>query len=234
MTGRLIVVTGTGTEIGKTHFSEALLLALGALSPRVAGVKPVESGVGDPEATDAARLARASSFHVKHSGHAFADPVSPHLAARSAGQTIDVARLVHELGAARGQTDVLLVELPGGLFSPLSDVARNADLARDLGATAVLLVAPDRLGVLHDVLAARRAATTVPLVVDRVVLMAPAVADASTGRNADELRRLLPDVAVVGALPRASAADLAQHASVRELAHGHLGHPGPIRPAARK
>jgi dethiobiotin synthetase len=35
--GRLLVVTGTGTGIGKTHFSEALLIGLSKVYPRVAG-----------------------------------------------------------------------------------------------------------------------------------------------------------------------------------------------------
>jgi len=52
MKAPLIVVTGTGTEIGKTHVAGALLLAwarvlaeAGMGDATVVGLKPVESGV---------------------------------------------------------------------------------------------------------------------------------------------------------------------------------------------
>src|SRR6185312_668115 len=151
--GRLIVVSGTGTGIGKTHFCEALVIALGRLFPRVAGIKPIETGMGEATISDASRLERASSFHVKQFGYVFADPVSPHLAAREAGTPIRLDVLVPLIQAAQTECDVLLVELAGGFFSPLSDELVNADLARALSPDATLLVAPDRLGVLHELIA---------------------------------------------------------------------------------
>ncbi len=217
MTGRLLVVTGTGTEIGKTHFSEALLRALASLGVRAVGLKPVESGVTAGADTDAARLGRASAFHVKQSEYTFAQPVSPHLAARAEGRSIDPERVRGWVDAARGQADLTVVELPGGLYSPLTDQLPNSYLAHTLRPEAVLLVAPDRLGVLHDVVATSRAARAEGLRLRGTVLMAPAVPDASTGRNAPELP-LLSGLPVVAVLPRASPSDLAVSPAVRELA----------------
>src|SRR5437868_1090187 len=131
MIGRLVIITGIGTEIGKTHVSEALLRALSG-GRRVVGVKPVESGVGTTGDADAARLARVSTFHVKHRAYAFGPAVSPHLAARRAGVDIDVWGLAADLRGLRSLADLTLVELPGGLFSPLSATESNADLARAL------------------------------------------------------------------------------------------------------
>jgi dethiobiotin synthetase len=217
LSARLIVVSGTGTDIGKTHLSEALLRAMALLRPRVIGLKPIETGLGGAMASDTERLERASTFHVQHFGYLFADPVSPHLAARNDGTTIDTDALADHVRAVRRQADVVLVELAGGLFTPLSDELVNADLARDLAPDVMLLVAPDRLGVLHDVLAAVRAAATVPLPIDAVVLVTPAAPDASAGRNADELARLL-DVAMVGTLPRASQHGLSSDPTIQALA----------------
>jgi dethiobiotin synthetase len=214
--GRLLVVAGTGTGIGKTHFSEALLIALSALYPRVAGVKPIETGMGEATVSDASRLERVSSFHVKHFGYVFAEPVSPHLAARESDTPIRLDVLVPLIQAAQAKADVLLVELPGGLFTPLSDTEVNADLVRTLTPDITLLVAPDRLGVLHEVLSTHRAASTAAVDLHGIVLMAPERADSSTGLNARELGRIL-EVPVVANVGRGRPHDLAGGADLRAL-----------------
>ena len=226
MTARLVVLTGTGTGIGKTHFGEALLRAAGQAGLRAAGLKPVESGVGEGT-TDAARLAAASTFHVKHEGLAFALPVSPHLAARAAGVALDLGPLVAWIGRVRAGADLVLVELPGGLFSPLvappdGALLVNADLAARLAPDAVALYAPDRLGVLHDVGAATRAAAGVPLRIDLVVLGAPEVPDASTGTNAGELRAIVAPP-VLGPVPRGTPEELAEGPVIRAALAGLAG-----------
>jgi dethiobiotin synthetase len=216
--GQLVVVTGTGTEIGKTHLSEALLRALAEGGQRrVAGIKPIESGVSPDVETDAQRLERASTFHVKPPVYALAAPVSPHLAAREAGVEIDVAPIAAAIRPLRTDADVLLVELPGGLFSPLSPTATNADLAQWLAPDFVLLVCPDRLGVLHDVGAALRAARGVPLTIHATAVMAPLTADASTGRNATELADVVRAPRVFS-VPRAPVDRLATDPAIRALA----------------
>jgi dethiobiotin synthetase len=217
----LVVVSGTGTEVGKTHFSVALLTALATEGRRVAGIKPIETGLAGPGPSDAQRLADASTFHVKHRGYGFGEAISPHLAARHEAMGIDVRDIADSVKQLRGQVDVLLVELAGGLFTPLSETTVNAHLARALAPEILVLVAPDRVGVLHDVIATVRAATTVPLAVDGVLLMAAERADASAGQNAGELQRILASqsLPILGSLPRAPTRLLAGHPDVRALAH---------------
>jgi dethiobiotin synthetase len=200
VSGRLVVISGTGTNIGKTHFAEALLGALATTVARTAGIKPIESGVTDPTCSDAARLERASTFHVKRFGYALRTGLSPHIAARMEGVNLDLAEVVHGVGVLREDCDVLVLELPGGLFTPLSERAMNADLAREMRPDETLLVVPNRLGALHDAIAAVRAAGTASLQVHGIVLVTPEAPDASTGSNAQELRALLsvPFVVEVG------------------------------------
>jgi dethiobiotin synthetase len=214
MTGRLLVVSGTGTEIGKTHVSEALLLHLGGAGLRVVGVKPVESGVGTGAVTDSERLARASTFHVKQSGISLRQPVSPHLAARAEGKVLSLESLAELMLAPLVEADLVLAELPGGLFTPLTDTALNADLAARCSPDFLLLVAPDRLGVLHDVLATARAAAAQGLPIGGLVLVTPQDPDPSTGTNADELRRFT-SFPILAVLPRATPASLADHPGIR-------------------
>jgi dethiobiotin synthetase len=215
--GRLIVVSGTGTGIGKTHASEALLIALSEFCPKVAGLKPIETGMGEATISDAARLERVSSFHVKPFGYVFAEPLSPHLAARDANTPIELDVLVPLVEAARATVDALLIELPGGLFTPLSDSTFNADFVRAMSPDTTLLVAQDRIGVLHEVISTRRAASTAEVEIDGILLVAPEQADLSTGLNAAELERLL-DVAVVARLGRGRPRDLAAEPEMRALA----------------
>ncbi|MCL2723453.1 MAG: dethiobiotin synthase [Polyangiaceae bacterium] len=216
----LVVVSGTGTEIGKTHLSAALirawvrrLEAMGRADAKVAGVKPIETGVAEGTlfGADGETLASASTFHVKQfpPPFLFARPVSPHLAARIEGRVIDFAVILEWVARIRTEADGVLVELPGGLFSPLTEnpTRTNADLARDLAPDAVVLVAQDRLGVLHDLGATVRAAQTDGLSISGILLSAPANADSSTGDNTAEVP-LVTSVPVLAALPRARASEL--------------------------
>jgi dethiobiotin synthetase len=205
-----LVIAGTGTGVGKTHVGCSLLACWGERGVDAIGCKPVETGVSEePDAnSDHGRLSAAvgmfhvkrggaggraeaavhAMFHVKRPLYAFADGVSPHLAARSAGARIDLASIRRWVSDQVAR--VVVVETAGGLFTPLADGVTNFDLVGALGATAVLIVAPDRLGVLHDLTAALGLATARGLQGARVVLSEPEIADASTGRNATELTHL--------------------------------------------
>ncbi len=185
-----IVVLGTGTEIGKTHASIAITSALTAMGISVSALKPIESGVpkNPTEAsTDAGSLAAFSSYPVNTPPYAFSDPVSPHLAARRAHVTIDIERVTTWVDAHPAR--VVLVETAGAMLSPITKQHTNLDLVRALKPDFVLLVAPDRLGVLHDIAATLHAYRTLTpeLPNPTILLQPPPTPDTSTGTNADEL-----------------------------------------------
>lgn len=196
-----IVLVGTGTDVGKTHVACALLAALRARGARCRGYKPIATGVAvGARCDDAERHALAAGVAYAAPTYAFVPPVSPHLAAREAGRAIDLGVLARR--AAELEDGALVVETAGGLFSPLDERSTNADLVRALAPARVVLVAPDRIGVLHDVGATARAARAEGLDAMEVVLSAPAAPDASTGTNAAELARL--GVLVRATFPRAA------------------------------
>jgi len=226
--GRVVLVSGTATAIGKTHFAAALLLAARQRCARVVGIKPVESGVNGCVASDASTLSRYSSFHVKPFGYALPEAVSPHLAARRAGVRIEAAKLEVGIAGARADADLVVVELAGGLFTPLSDGILNADLAARCAADDLLLVAPDRLGTLHDVIATVRAADAMGLCVGAIVMVAPQLSDASTGSNADELARFL-SIPVLAGFPRAPIEDLTDLPVMTVIVERALAAPAPSR-----
>lgn len=199
-----VIVLGTGTNVGKTHVTRALALALSAAEPKAAVValKPIESGFVPGLDSDAARLASVAHGATPPTPHplfGLAEPVSPHLAARRAGlNPLNVSAVAHWLSnweAAVTSHDVSctlwsIVETAGALFSPLAPNATNFELARALEPAIWVLVAPDSLGVLHDVSVTWEACSRRGRVPDYLVLSAARPADASTGTNADELRTL--------------------------------------------
>jgi dethiobiotin synthetase len=131
--------------------------------------------------------------------------------------TLHLDVLAAEVRSAQAYADLVLVELAGGLFTPLTATELNADFAARLRPDFLLLVAADRLGVLHDVLATTRAAEAAALRIHGIVLVTPERADASTGTNGAELAAYTP-ISVLGAIPRASSSVLANDPSVLLMA----------------
>ena len=202
----LLVVCGTGTEVGKTHIAVRLVSALAAKGVRVAGLKPVESGV-ERGAVGPDQLALASASSTAPTlppPYVFREALSPHLAARFERRAIEVGAILPWITGHAEAADVLVVETAGGLLSPLGPGVTNLELLAALRPTSVVLSGRDRLGVLHEVGSAMRllraelgAAFSASSLC--VILQPPALKDASTGTNAGELETL-------GIAPRAFAA----------------------------
>jgi dethiobiotin synthetase len=139
MSGRVIVVTGTDTDVGKTVLAAALA---GALRARY--WKPVQAGL-DPS-SDADRVAFLSGLPAEHilpEAYRLTTPCSPHRAAEIDGVTIDQRRLAlpHIAGP-------LVVEGAGGVLVPVTPELLFADLfAR--WASPVVLVARTTLGTIN-------------------------------------------------------------------------------------
>ena len=194
-----IIVLGTGTGVGKTWVTAALARALRRSGASVVALKPIESGVVVSAESDAALLASASSAPPSDPPFVFAEPISPHLAARRSGRAIDLRVIVehvkrHEAALQNRVTSHVtsfsLIETAGGCLTPLAPGIVNRDLALALEPATWLLVAPDALGVLHDVTATLGALAALGRQPDHVVLSEARARDASTGTNAAELREL--------------------------------------------
>ncbi|MEZ4363944.1 MAG: dethiobiotin synthase [Kofleriaceae bacterium] len=218
----ILAVVGTGTGVGKTHVAAALLRYLRAGGREVLGWKPMESGVAGALGDDEAALLAACGARAPTLR--FAAALAPPQAARLQGLTIDRAALGAQLAELAARWPTLVVELAGGWFSPFDDELDNAQWLAELpGALRarlrLVLVAPDRLGVLHDVSAALRAAATLQLAPRVLALSAPERGDASTGGNATELasRPLTRPLPLVQ-LPRATPTQLAAGDAIARLA----------------
>lgn len=199
--GLRVLVVGTGTEIGKTHVTACLLAQARAQGMSVRGYKPIATGI-DHFCEDAQLHAEALGAHYLHPSFSYRRPVSPHLAAREEERPIDLEVVRFRSDELAQGCDAVVIEGAGGLFTPLGETFTNIALVRCLMPAAVVLVAPDRLGVLHDVGACVTAAQSCGIEFAALVLSAPGVPDASTGSNARELERVGMPV-IAGVFPRA-------------------------------
>lgn len=155
---KLIFVTGTDTDAGKTVATSCLLRTFAAAGLRAVGMKPVASGCEERSEglwnADVAAHAAAGNVVAPQewvSPYRFLPPISPHLAAREAGVTVDIEHLLDCAHKLQGLADVVLVEGAGGWFAPMTDEVNIAAFAQRLGAPVVLVVGM-RLGCINHAL----------------------------------------------------------------------------------
>ncbi|MCC7519448.1 MAG: dethiobiotin synthase [Verrucomicrobiae bacterium] len=161
-------VTATDTGTGKTWVSEALLREWRRCGIRALGVKAISCGGRD----DARRLVRAGA-----PGWTLADadpvplprPMAP--AAQHHPSWSEIVRRVRRSvrAAHAAGARAVLVEGAGGLLCPVDGCRTMRELASALGAP-LLVVAPNRLGVLNQALLVLEAAQTKRLRVVALVL----------------------------------------------------------------
>jgi dethiobiotin synthetase len=168
---KLVVVTGTGTDVGKTWVGCALLGLARSRGLRVAARKPLQSHAPGDRSTDGAALAAASGEPVETVGPAgwtYPVPMAPPMAGEVLGRPVpslaELAGWLQTSWPTEG-CDLALVEGAGGAASPLAADGDSADLARAIGADGAVLVAEPGLGVIHSVRLSVRALAPVPAVV---------------------------------------------------------------------
>lgn len=148
-------VTGTDTEVGKTHVTCALLHATRQRGWTAVGMKPIAAGVeADGRNEDVARLLAASSMQPPISlvnPFLYNPPIAPHIAAQEAGRPIDLAVIQRAFAQLQTRANVVWVEGVGGFRVPLDAQQDAADLAQCL-ALPIVLVVGMRLGCLNHAL----------------------------------------------------------------------------------
>ncbi len=152
---RLVVVVGTGTEVGKTWVTSRLLRDLRASGLAVAARKPVQSFDQDDPFTDAHLLADASGESPtdvcpRHRWYPL--PMAPPMAAEAlARPAFSIEDLVAEIQWPLPAPDVAFVESVGGVRSPMAANGDAIALVELLQPDVVLLVADAGLGTINDV-----------------------------------------------------------------------------------
>ena len=135
--GRVVIVTGTNTGVGKTVATATLAARARTNGEKVAVVKPVQTGTADGDC-DAAEIHRLTGIEV-HELTTLDEPLAPDTAARRAGVEIPpVAAYAPTISTLTSENDLVLVEGAGGLLVRLdTDGGTLLDLADALLAGGV-------------------------------------------------------------------------------------------------
>ncbi|MET8829346.1 dethiobiotin synthase [Streptomyces sp. NPDC004610] len=185
----VLVITGTGTEVGKTIATAAIAATARAAGRSVAVLKAAQTGVRPDERGDAAEVVRLAGEVTARELARYPDPLAPATAARRAGRApvhpADIAETAAKLAT---EHDLVLVEGAGGLLVRFDPAGGTLADAAELLAAPVVIVAAAGLGTLN-----------------------------TTELTARELRRrgLAPAGVVIGSWP--TAPDLAARCNLADL-----------------
>lgn len=151
----VLIVTGTGTGVGKTIATAALAGAARSAGIDVTVCKPVQTGSGDSGNYDGgdddlAEVARLAGVTDLVSVARYPEPLAPAAAAERCGRPLpSAAEILVAIRAADRPGGLTLVEGAGGLLVEIAaDGVTLRDLATELGAP-VLVVCKAGLGTLN-------------------------------------------------------------------------------------
>jgi dethiobiotin synthetase len=216
-----IFVTGTGTDVGKTFLSAALIRHWRAAGHAVAAFKPVASGF-DPataQASDPGVLLGALGHPISDieaiSPWRFAAPLSPDMAAAREGRVLDFDAIVEFSRRTATSADRVLIEGVGGIMVPLDERHTVLDWMSALR-LPVLLVAGSYLGTISHTLTALRVLAQRNLAVAAVAVSESAAPGAPLDETVATIARFADMIEVVG-VPRLSG-DAHRHPAMARIA----------------
>ena len=152
-----LFITATGTNVGKTHTTLALIKALSDKGLKVGVFKPIETGVSNlaPDASLLLKACQKVNENFKDlstndiTAYTFPLPAAPFCA--DINNTINIQKIMDKHKELSMLCDILLVEGAGGLMVPVSKEYMMLDLIKELN-VKTLLVTPSRLGCINDTL----------------------------------------------------------------------------------
>lgn len=179
---RVLFITGTDTNAGKTVFTYLLTRHLISLGFEVAALKPFCSGGrGDAELLHSLQN-RALTLDDINPWH-FDAPLTPMLAARLDNTRVSKSEVLRHVRKIQRRFPLVLVEGAGGLLSPLAASYDAPELIDALGAIP-LVVCMNRLGVINHARLTMAALPTSTVRSAQIILTESRTEDASQLTNA--------------------------------------------------
>ncbi|MFC8428610.1 dethiobiotin synthase [Streptomyces sp. NPDC057253] len=146
----VLVITGTGTEVGKTVTTAAVAAAALAAGRTVAVLKAAQTGVRPDEPGDAEEVARLAGAVTKGELARFPEPLAPATAARRAAlEPVHPEGIAEAAAKLATEHDLVLVEGAGGLLVRFDEEGGTLADAAQLLRAPVLVVASAGLGTLN-------------------------------------------------------------------------------------
>ncbi|WP_027943275.1 dethiobiotin synthase [Amycolatopsis taiwanensis] len=168
----VLVVTGTGTGVGKTVVTAAIAALARGAGRRVAVLKPAQTGVAYDAPGDVEEIVRLAGEVTTRELRRYPEPLPPHAAARRSGiAPVGPAEAAAAATRLADTHDLVLIDGTGGLllrFTP--DGATLADVAWALGAPVLLVAGAGGTGTVDATALTAEVATTRGLHVIGVVI----------------------------------------------------------------
>ena len=144
--GKLILISATDTEVGKTYCSRLLVKYYQEQAKKVAYYKPVESGYV-PGQSDVDYIAEVSDD--VYYDFRFSLAISPHLAAKEDNIEVDIDLIKQRVNWLKQNYDVVIIEGAGGLLVPIKESYDFSKLLKDLDASLILVIG-SKLGAINQ------------------------------------------------------------------------------------
>jgi dethiobiotin synthetase len=154
---KLLFVTATNTDVGKTFTTLKLIEAFSKKGMKVGVCKPIETGVTDMAPDAQKLLEKTQEYNANFSSlkptdiiaYTFSLPSAPFCA--DSKKEIKIEHIKNKIHRLQKHCDLLIVEGAGGLMVPITATYKMIDLAQELQAS-ILLVTPSKLGCINDTL----------------------------------------------------------------------------------
>jgi dethiobiotin synthetase len=147
-----ILVSGSGTGVGKTRVTAALAHTARQHGRTVQIIKPVQTGVILPEPSDAEIVAQLAGLapDCVYTLRRYRAPLSPLAAVAAENAQLDIKEIIREIFNLP-PVDIRLIEGAGGAAVPLGPNGWDwMEFADEIHAHAVILVVPDELGAINQ------------------------------------------------------------------------------------
>ena len=152
-------ITGTGTGIGKTYITSAILKNI-LSRKKIIGIKPIAAGFSQDSINEDVQTlldCQASiNDHHKINFYSLKKAVSPHIGAEEEGMQIDFNLIKQKINDLENEYDRILIEGVGGLLSPVDQSRTNLDLIRHLDIPVIVIIGL-KLGCINDALLTQHA-----------------------------------------------------------------------------
>jgi dethiobiotin synthase len=166
-----VFVVGTDTDVGKTTLSGGLLKLMQGSRP-VRYWKPVQTGtiVGD-DTNDLKAMCELGPEYFLEPLYRFPEPLSPHMAARKWGKTIELDTILAAWrDASKDKRHFTIVEGAGGVMVPLNEERLQLEVIRNVNLPTIV-VAEDRVGAINHTLLTLKALQDSKISILGVVIM---------------------------------------------------------------
>ena len=153
-----VVIIGTDTGVGKSLVCAGIVKLLHG-AKKVHYWKPIQTGtmVGDDTATVKNLLSDLPEDTFWEPAYRFPEPLSPHMAAKKWGKTVEMDKLMDTYQEKRKPGDFVVIEGAGGILIPFNAKHLQLHFLQIL-ALPMIIVSEDRVGAINQTLLTLNAA----------------------------------------------------------------------------